>query len=179
MPHIPQVEIKAIVKQRTDYEYALKRRGAVLNDFLKYIQYEWQLEKIRRKRVARLGHSYKPSMCDYAGVKRLHNLFNRAVFKFPGDVDLWLQYINMAKKWKSYKRLGSIFARAIQLHPRHAGLWILAAAWEFEAQANTGSARKLMQRAVQLNREKQELWIEWFKMECMFVTKIRARTEML
>ncbi|KAI9218750.1 U3 small nucleolar RNA-associated protein 6-domain-containing protein [Blastocladiella britannica] len=172
------IEVKSIVKRRTAFEYALKRRGAILSDFLQYIDYEWQLEKLRRKRVGRMGQNYKYSICDYAGVKRLHNLFNRAVQKFPGNVDLWLQYVAMAKKHRSYKRLGSIFARAIQLHPRHSGLWILAAAWEFETQANAGSARKLFQRAVHMNRESVELWTEWFKMEAMYVTKVRVRAEL-
>ncbi|KAJ3349264.1 U3 snoRNP protein [Allomyces javanicus] len=173
-----EVEVKSIVKQRTNFEYALRRRGANKADFIKYIDYEWNLEKIRRKRVSRMGLRYKASIIDYAGPKRLHHLYNRAVAKFPGDVALWLRYIDMAKKLKSYRRLGSVFARAIQLHPRNSALWILAAKWEFERNANTASARKLMQRAVHINREAKELWAEWFKMETMYVAKIRVRKEL-
>ncbi|KNE67364.1 hypothetical protein AMAG_11831 [Allomyces macrogynus ATCC 38327] len=173
-----EVEVKSIVKQRTNFEYALRRRGANKADFIKYIDYEWNLEKIRRKRVSRMGLRYKSSIIDYAGPKRLHHLYNRAVAKFPGDVALWLRYIDMAKKLKSYRRLGSVFARAIQLHPRNSALWILAAKWEFERNANTASARKLMQRAVHINRDAKELWAEWFKMETMYVAKIRVRKEL-
>jgi tetratricopeptide (TPR) repeat protein len=118
-------------------------------------------------------------VCDFAGVKRLHDLYNRAVGKFPGDLELWFNYIHMAKKLKSYRRIGSIVARAIQLHPRNPNLWILAAAWEFEHHANTAAARKLMQRAVAMNREQGVLWTEWFKMEMAYVTKIRKRAELL
>ncbi|KAI9179686.1 U3 snoRNP protein [Blastocladiella emersonii ATCC 22665] len=172
-------EVKMIVDKRRNFEYALRRRGAILADYIKYIDYEWSLEKTRRKRIARFGLKYKTSLIDHAGVRHLHNLYNRAVSKFPGDVDLWIAYATMAKRCKSYRRISSIYARALQLHPRNASLWILAAAWEFEDQGNAASARKLMQRAVHFNREMRELWIEWFKLECMYVTKIRARAEIL
>lgn len=50
-----QAEIKAIVKKRTNFEYALKRRIAKKIDFLRYIEYEMNLEALRKKRKARLG----------------------------------------------------------------------------------------------------------------------------
>lgn len=49
------VEIKSIIKRRTEFEYALARRVVKKEDFLKYLEYEMNLEALRRKRVKRLS----------------------------------------------------------------------------------------------------------------------------
>lgn len=43
-------ETKQIVKRRQDFEYALKRRAALKQDFVRYIEYESKLEQLRRHR---------------------------------------------------------------------------------------------------------------------------------
>jgi hypothetical protein len=48
-------EIKEIIKRRTKFELQLIRRQPRKKDFLDYIEYEMALERLRRKRVARLG----------------------------------------------------------------------------------------------------------------------------
>lgn len=50
-----QVEIKSIIKKRTNFEYALQRRIKQKIDFLRAIEYEINLEDLRKKRIARLG----------------------------------------------------------------------------------------------------------------------------
>jgi hypothetical protein len=50
-----QGEINKIVKQRTNFEYRLKRRGAKKVDYLRYIEYEMNLDALRVKRKTRLG----------------------------------------------------------------------------------------------------------------------------
>lgn len=48
--HFLQEEIKAIVQKRRDFEFLLRRRTARKADFLRYIEYEMNLEELRRLR---------------------------------------------------------------------------------------------------------------------------------
>ena len=43
------------MKRRTHFEYALRRRISRKADFLRYIEYEMNLEALRRRRRERLG----------------------------------------------------------------------------------------------------------------------------
>lgn len=48
-----QDEVRAIIKKRTQHEHALLRRTAKKAVFLRYIQYEMNLEVLRQKRHKR------------------------------------------------------------------------------------------------------------------------------
>ncbi|KAI9142556.1 U3 small nucleolar RNA-associated protein 6-domain-containing protein [Paraphysoderma sedebokerense] len=170
-------EVKSIVKKRTEFEYALKKRINKKVDYLRYIEYEMNLETLRKKRRARGGSKTGPS--DFAGPKRIHFIFKRALKKFPGDINLWVQYIQYAQRIKSYKSLGQIFARALQLHPHNHKLWILAADYENTTNANTSGARVLLQRALRLNPESTDLWLSYFTLEMNWVDKVRERRRVL
>ena len=52
-----------------------------------------------------------PSVSDYALVRRQFHIFERALKKFKGDVGLWLQYIQVAKKEGARALVGRITAR--------------------------------------------------------------------
>lgn len=129
------------MKKREKFEYALKRRISKKADFLRYIEYEMNLEELRKKRRARMVIKAKMSISDYAGPRRIYFIYKRCLTKFKGDISIWLQYINYAKKTGASRTLGKIFAQAIQLHPTNEKLWILAAAWEWEENANVVAAR--------------------------------------
>eukprot|EP00163_Fabomonas_tropica_P021663 TRINITY_DN3779_c0_g1_i2.p1 TRINITY_DN3779_c0_g1~~TRINITY_DN3779_c0_g1_i2.p1 ORF type:complete len:140 (-),score=23.01 TRINITY_DN3779_c0_g1_i2:45-464(-) len=79
-------EIRQIVKKRRDYEYRLKRRAAKKEDFLMYAQYEMNLEKLRRIRKKRLGIFRKKGPSEFAGVRRIHFIFDRGLRKFKSDM---------------------------------------------------------------------------------------------
>ncbi|CAG8636444.1 2637_t:CDS:10 [Acaulospora morrowiae] len=164
-------EIRAIVKKRTNFEYALKRRPAQKIDFLKYIEYEMNLDQLRKKRKDRLAIRGKVTISDYAITRRIYHIFDRAVIKFKGDVSLWLQYIEFSKSTEA--------GRAIQMHPTKPVFWILAAKWEYEVNANIVSARVLLQRSIRLNSESTQLWHEYFKLELLYIEKIKARRKIL
>ncbi|KAG5183286.1 U3 small nucleolar RNA-associated protein 6-domain-containing protein [Tribonema minus] len=144
-------EVRAIAARRRDHEYLARRRQARKVDFLRYIEYELNLEilrKIRRK-------------------------------KFPGDVSLCLQHIDFAAKQTSTKILSRIFGRALQLHPHNAGLWIKAASWEFFDCANAVAARVLLQRALRINGVNQRLWVQYFRLEWCYLQKVIGRQQVL
>jgi len=50
-----QAEIKSIIKKRNHFEYALKRIGSEKEDYLRYIQYEMNLNILQKKRKKKLG----------------------------------------------------------------------------------------------------------------------------
>jgi U3 small nucleolar RNA-associated protein 6 len=51
------------------------------------------------------------SVSDYAIVKRVFQIFERAVRKFKGDVGLWMEYIRVAEKVRAKALAGKITAR--------------------------------------------------------------------
>ncbi|KAF9419542.1 U3 snoRNP protein [Entomortierella beljakovae] len=172
-------EIASIIKKREKFEYALKRRISKKADFLRYIEYEMNLEALRKKRRARMVSGTKQTISDYAGPRRIFFIYKRCLTKFKGDISIWLQYINYAKTAGATRTLGKIYAQAIQLHPTNEKLWILAAAWEWEENANVVAARVLLQRALRLNTTTESLWHEYFRLELVYIAKILARREVL
>jgi hypothetical protein len=67
MPTV-QEEVRSIVRKRTQFEYAVRRRAPSLADFLRYAQYEMNLDALRRKRRGRAGACCRfvknaPNMC--------------------------------------------------------------------------------------------------------------------
>lgn len=50
-------------------------------------------------------------MSDYAIVKRVFHIFERAIRKFKGDVGFWMEYIRVAEKAGARALAGKITAR--------------------------------------------------------------------
>ncbi|KAI9485221.1 MAG: hypothetical protein EXX96DRAFT_544311 [Benjaminiella poitrasii] len=119
------------------------------------------------------------SNLQYSGVKRILGLYQRATTRFRGDVSLWLQYLEFAKSSKSYNILSSIFVQVIQYHPNNASLWIMAASYEYEQNSNMSAARILLQRALRLMPENKHLWYEYFRLELLYIEKIKLRRHVL
>lgn len=171
-------EIRQIVDKRRGFEYSLHRVPMRKIDAMRYIEYELKLDALRAARKERLG-LIKVSLGDTAGVRRVHNIFDRVLFKHRGSVELWLQYVAFCKREGSSRVLSAVFSRALQSHPRSAQLWIEAASYEFGVNLNVDSARVLMQRAIRLNKHNQKLWLEYFRLELLYVQKLAMRRQVL
>jgi hypothetical protein len=52
----------------------------------------------------------------------------------------------------------------LQVHPTEPGLWVYAAAWEFEANGNPAAARALMQQGLRMCRYSERMWLDYFDM---------------
>lgn len=172
-------EIRAITKKRTSFEQALTRKVIRKADFLRYAEYEMNLESLRKQRKKRLQIKSKQSVSDWAGPRRIFFIFDRATKRFHGDIDLWLQYIDFAKAQKSNKTLGKLFASMLQYHPTNSDLWVLTAKHEIEWNGNMTAARNLMQRGLRLVKDSPTLWVEYFKLELLYLDKIYARRKVL
>jgi len=165
-------EIKEIVAKRTQFEHKIKRNGCLKDDFVAYINYECELEVIRKQRYRDLNIKGKHTVSDHSIVKYILSIYSRALLKFKGDVSLWEAYVQFAKDSKSEKVVPKILASALQLHPDSASLWINSANWEFDYNSNPASARALYQRGIRINRESKALWLAYFQMECNVVAKL-------
>eukprot|EP00727_Mastigamoeba_balamuthi_P002142 m51a1_g11925 putative U3 small nucleolar RNA-associated protein (598) ;mRNA; f:677801-679739 len=170
-------EIPVIVRRRTDFEYRLRRKPADRADFARYIRYELALQSIRERRIERLGIK-RMKIITFGGLRHLHFIFARALRKFPGDMAFWSQYIEFCMKTGAFTRLAEAMSRALSLHPLEDGLWVLAAKWEYEHNCNMGNARALMQRALRMNPGSSKLYVEYAKLELLYVEKLRTRLEL-
>ncbi|KAI9822116.1 MAG: U3 snoRNP protein [Thelocarpon impressellum] len=168
-------EISSIAKKRSDFEHKLNARGSQPADYARYAEYEMNLEALRRKRVRRLG--VKAS--NHAGQRRIFFVLERATRKFHGDVGLWMQYIEYARKEKAHRKLSQIFTSVVRLHPTKAELWIYAATYAMEVQADMTEARSYMQRGLRFCRASKPLWLEYAKLEMIYLAKIVARRRIL
>ncbi|KAI9787758.1 MAG: U3 snoRNP protein [Geoglossum umbratile] len=167
-------EITSITKKRSNFEHKLNARGSQPSDYARYAEFEMNLESLRRKRVKRLG--IKSSY--HSGQRRIFFVLDRATRKFHGDLGLWMQYIEYARKEKANKKLLQIFTNVLRLHPTKPGLWMYAAQYAAD-EADMTSARSYMQRGLRFCRESKSLWIEYAKLEMNYVAKIAARSRIL
>jgi U3 small nucleolar RNA-associated protein 6 len=124
--------------------------------------------------VKRLGVRYKG-----AGQRSIYFLYNRATRKFSGDLTLWMQYIEFARKDKAYKRLNDIFTSVARLHPTKPELWVHAANYFMDTQADITNARSYMQRGLRFCKNSEYLWLEYAKLETIYVGKIAGRRKIL
>ncbi|KAL4779009.1 U3 small nucleolar RNA-associated protein 6-domain-containing protein [Aspergillus varians] len=168
-------EITSIVKKRSDFEHKINARGAQPSDFVRYAEYEMNLDSLRRKRVKRMGIR----SAGFSGQRRIFFVLDRATRKFHGDVGLWVQYIEYARRQKAYKKLTTIFMDALRLHPTNADLWIYAAQYFMQDHADMSQARTYMQRGLRFCKSSRKLWIHYAKLELIYITKLVARQRIL
>ncbi|KAH9328245.1 hypothetical protein KI387_000353, partial [Taxus chinensis] len=161
-----KAEIKEIVKKRRDFEYLLKRPCPLKEDYIRYIEYEKQLEALRNLRKKEMVRGLKEnnkkwhfSLCDKASSRRILDIYRRLLTRNKGE----------------FEALVRVLGKALNYHPNVPGLWIYAAAWEFEHNLNVNAARALMLSGIRACPKSEILWLEYFRMELIFVNKLRAR----
>ncbi|CAL5870221.1 uncharacterized protein PFLUO_LOCUS4456 [Penicillium psychrofluorescens] len=168
-------EISSIIKKRSDFEHKLNARGAQPVDFVRYAEYEMNLEILRKKRVKRLGIR----SAGFNGHRRIFFILDRATRRFQGDINLWVQYIEYARKQKAHKKLSMIFTDALRLHPTNPDLWIYAAKYVLDDHADMTQARSYMQRGLRFCKSARILWVNYAKVEMIYIAKLVARQKIL
>ena len=165
-------EIASISRKRSDFEYILNAPRSKPHDYARYIEYEMNLESLRRKRVKRLGVKINNHM----GQRRIACILDRATKKFPADIGLWMQYVTFAQEQGSNKKVSRIITRVLRLHPTVPELWIHAASLKG---TNMTEARSYMQRGLRLCGSSENLWIEYARLEMIYISKITRRRRIL
>ncbi|KAK4046400.1 U3 snoRNP protein [Microbotryomycetes sp. JL221] len=182
-------EIQDIVARRRTHERSLATRDVKPLDFVRYIDYESKLEKLRRKRVARIQKTTKRTLSDHSIAAHVTQLHRQAVRRFPDSLQLWHLFIQHTLTQQSPLLVSRTLSSAIAMHPTQVEFWIMASRWESEGDekglggGNTEGARKLCMRALRFlkgQQDKEELvWREWIRLETSFAEKTRARWAVL
>ncbi|KAF4635127.1 hypothetical protein G7Y89_g2962 [Cudoniella acicularis] len=169
-------EIRTLVKKRSDFEHKVLARGTQPVDFAKYAAWEISLEHLRQKRCKRLR--IKANLV-HSGQARIFNIFDRGTRKHPGDVPLWMSYLECARQAKAIKKFKMVLTAAIRLHPTKPELWLYAARRTLESEADMNGARSYMQRGTRFCTTSKDLWIEYAKLEMIYLAKIAIRRKIL
>ncbi|KAI9707122.1 MAG: U3 snoRNP protein [Candelina mexicana] len=170
-----KAEITSIAKKRSNFEHKINARGSHPSDYARYVEFEMNLETLRRKRIKRLG--VKSS--GHTGQRRIFFVLDRATRKFHGDIGLWMQYIDFARKEKANKKMTQILTSVLRMHPTKPELWIYAAQYAIDEHADMTAARSYMQRGLRFCKASRALWLEFAKLEMIYISKIAARRKIL
>lgn len=168
-------EISKIARQRSDFEHKINARGSTASDYVRYAEFEMNVDALRKKRVKRLGIKGTT----HNGQRRIFFVFDRGTKKHPGDIGLWLQSIEYAKKQKAHKKLTHMFTNVLRLHPTRPELWIYAAQFAMEENGDMTEARGYMQRGLRFNKNKRSLWLQYLRLEMSYIAKLQARREIM
>ena len=115
----------------------------------------------------------------WSGQRRIFFLLDRATKKFYGDVRLWIQYADYAKQQKAHHKTSQVLTSMLRLHPAKPELWVYAASYAYENQGDMTEARSYMQRGLRFCKTSMDLWIEYGRLEMMYIAKIAARQRIL
>lgn len=79
----------------------------------RYAEYETKLEALRVHRKALMGLQGKTTLADYAIVKRIHLIFERATRKFRGDLRVWLKWLHFCRTSGSTRQISRVYTPCI------------------------------------------------------------------
>lgn len=121
----------------------------------------------------------KVKTTSHSGQRRIFFVLERATRKFNGDLGLWMQYVSFARKQRSNKKVSEILTQMLRLFPTKPAIWIYAASYALEERADMVEARSLMQKGLRLCNKSEELWIEYARLEMIYIAKLAARSKVL
>ncbi|KAH9823968.1 U3 small nucleolar RNA-associated protein 6-domain-containing protein [Melampsora americana] len=185
-------EISAIVSQRQIHEAAIARPKSH-EPYMRYIDYERRLERLRQLRVSKLGAGqqsktpHRVTISDYSIPLHILNLFSTAAKRYPESRSLWMAYITYSLTQSSPKLISRVISAAIAAHPTDPTFWTMAARFESDGDqngkggGNVDGARKLLMRGLRFlkGEESLSLWIEWIRIELNFVQAMTQRRKFL
>lgn len=169
-------EIRTIVKKRRDHENLIRRRDATRQNFFRYAVFEKDVTELIQQRSNQ--RSTDPSESGpLVGQFKLQKarVYNRAVYRFPGDDKLWIHFAKDAINDGAFKRASRIFAQAVSRCGGSPQVWLAAIAFHFDECSDPRTARVLAQRALRALSASVILWIEYFRVELHYLTKLTAR----
>lgn len=205
-------EIDQITKRRTQFETSLIRLKTRKDDFFKYAEYEINLERLRKVRWKKCGYHVNPpapSASTYSLPRRTLYILKRATAKFPGDLAVWLAYVEYAAHQGMTKVVGKGLNSALQHHPLSPTLYLLLAHHHLHpgdplprgaipsssaldlpsskretssssfSLEGTGPARTTLLLGLRVLPKSHTLWREYAKLELGWVEGLRRRWRVL
>ena len=90
-----------------------------------------------------------------------------------------MSYLQYAREVKAIKKSKTVLTAALRMHPTKAELWLYAAKLALEDESDMNAARSYMQRGTRFCIRSKELWIEYAKLEMIYLAKIGMRRRIL
>jgi U3 small nucleolar RNA-associated protein 6 len=165
-------EIRTIVKKRNEFEHRVLSPGNTTNDWTSYAQWEVSLDTLRSKRCQRLNIRHMTSA--HASQNRVITIYDRAVGRHPGQIELWREYLGYLAKVKAAKRWRKAMTNALRMMPTDPGLWVMAG----RRSARTGDmagARGFFMRGCRFCTKDSKLWIEYARCEMDWLYKLEKK----
>lgn len=160
-------EIKDMIQQRTYHEHRLIAFDVVEEDFLRYIEYEMDLERQRLKRRQTLS---------VEGKRRGDDIFNSNIFALfmrmcsrSRNSDCWLQCIDWLWSKQDVYHLEKLFRTLLIRNPADERFWILSALFEYELKQSISQARSVLVRGLEMLPDSLDLWCERLRLELDYV----------
>ncbi|KAF2433748.1 hypothetical protein EJ08DRAFT_628412 [Tothia fuscella] len=172
-----KAEVQKITTQRSNFEHILAARGSTPADYARYATYELNLDSLLKKRANRLHINLSRST--HFGQKKVFFILERGTRKFQGDVRLWMQLLEFARKEGARKKMREGLTGVLRLHPMRGELWLYAARWAFEEEGDVGAARGYMQRGLRFCGNDRDVWVGYARLEVIYVAKIAGRRKVL
>lgn len=174
-------EINMIVRRRTDFEHRIAGRGSKPADYLAYVKFEKNVDRLRAKRYERIKEfiDQAPSVSKWSIPQRILFVFSRGTNTFPSSMELWAAYLKYARKQESVKVIYDIYSKLLSLQPRNIDVWLSGAKWEFEYNKNVKGARALFKRCLRFNTFEERVWLEFIKFELNYLSKLLTRRKLL
>ncbi|KAJ9144643.1 U3 small nucleolar RNA-associated protein 6 [Pleurostoma richardsiae] len=165
-------EIRSLVTKRSEFEHVVLGPNSKPSDFQAYVAWERSLEALRAKRCRRLKIRNSTS---HASEARVFNIYERAVFRHPGCIALWRDYLDYAASVRATKRWRKIMTRALRMHPTtDPGLWVLAGR-RAASNGDMDAARGLFMRGCRFCNRDATLWVEYARMEMEWLGRMEAK----
>ena len=164
-------EIRTLVSKRTDFEHLVLGPGCKPHHFQSYIAWELSLDKLRAKRCLRKKIKNSTS---HASNARVFNIYERAVFRHPGSLELWGEYLDYAARVKATKRWRKIMTRALRMHPINANLWARAGR-RAASDGDMEGARGMFMRGCRFCNSTADLWLEYARVEMEWLAKMERK----
>ena len=78
----------------------------------RYVEYEERLEALRVHRKEERGMAGgKHTMAEWAIPRRIHFIYDRALRRFKGDLDLWTRWLQHCRAAKSPRQMSKVSSR--------------------------------------------------------------------
>lgn len=90
-----------------------------------------------------------------------------------------MSYLQHAREVKATKKFKTVLTATLRMHPTKAELWLYAAKSALEDESDMNAARSYMQRGTRFCTRSKELWIEYAKLEMIYLAKIGMRRKIL
>lgn len=160
-------EIEKIIENRRRFEGRLQRPSKRVADFLEYARSETRLEKIRNRRIARLGTGLEET--DLQLQRNVMRIYEGAMHSFDEPVVV-KEFSEYCAKKKAGDRMKQALASKCLKRLRDTDLWVFCAQQLWQADDADG-ARCLFMKGVSVNGDAR-LHVEFFRFECLFAVRL-------